>query len=356
MASVEIDRAQANPEWDAWVSATPGGHHLQTSGWAHVKELAGWQAARVLLREGGELVGGCQMLLRDLPLSRRVAYVPRGPLLASRDPERLDEMLAALRRFATGERVLMLKLQPPVDRDDVPALLRARGFTASELHTAPGASVRVVLNEARDDDALMAAMRSSTRTKIRKAVKRGVTVRTGGMEDLGVLQELLESTAARQGFEPYPAAYYRRLWDAFGATGQARLLVVEHEGAPVSAALLIAFGDTVIYKIGAWGGSPAPGSNELMHYTGMCWARAEGFRYYDFEGIPVEVAQTVLAGGPAPTSGVPFFKLGFGGEVVVYPGTGDVFFGRVLGRAARRVLPHAERSRSVVHRIAGRGA
>jgi hypothetical protein len=53
--------------------------------------------------------------------------------------------------------------------------------------------------------------------------------------------------------------------------------------------------------------------------------------------------------------GVAFFKLGFGGDVVIYPGTYDLAFGRVvgpmLGRAAR-----AQRLRSVVHRVSGRGA
>ena len=58
----------------------------------------------------------------------------------------------------------------------------------------------------------------------------------------------------------------------------------------------------------------------------------------------------------ARTSGVAFFKLGFGGDVVIYPGTYDRYFGRVLGAAVRRIVPRAERSRTMVHRFAGRGA
>jgi lipid II:glycine glycyltransferase (peptidoglycan interpeptide bridge formation enzyme) len=355
MAALEIDQRDRNPVWDAWVSSAPGGHHLQTSGWAQVKALAGWRATRLLLRSGDEIAGGCQMLVRDLPLSRRIAYVPRGPLVPSGDPALLDQLLDGMREAAADQRVLLMKVQPPVDRQDMPAQLQDRGFVPSELHTAPGASVLVDL-EGRDDAALLKGMRSTARRHVRTALKRGATVRVGDREDLGLLQELLEATAARQGFDPYPAAYYQRLWDAFGTTGQARLLIVEHEGTPMSAGLLIAFGDTVIYKIGAWGGGAVPGTNELMHYTAICWARESGFRYYDFEGIPVDVARTVLDGGPAPTNGVPFFKLGFGGDVVVFPGTHDVYFGRVLGAAVRRIAPRAERSRKVVHRIAGRAA
>ena len=354
MGELEIERADHNAEWDAWVASAPGGHHLQTSRWAQVKALAGWRAVRVIVRADGRITGGCQMLVRDLPLSRRVAYAPRGPILGSTDPALLAEVLAGMAQVARDERVLLMKVQPPVDRDDMPALLREHGFAPSELQTAPVASVLVDLTD-RDDEAMLKAMRSTTRRHVRTAIKKGAEVRVGGRDDLGVLQSLLDATAARQGFAPYPTEYYQRLWDAFGDSGHARLLIVEHEGAPVSASLLIAFGDTVIYKIGAWGGGNARGTNELMHYAGMRWARDAGFRYYDFEGIPLDVARDVLNGGPAPTSGVPFFKTGFGGEVVIFPGTHDRYFGRVLGPAARRLAPRAERSRKIVHRIAGRG-
>ena len=225
MAALEIDQAERNHEWDAWVASAPGGHHLQTSGWARVKALAGWRATRLLLRADGAIVAGCQMLVRDLPLSRRIAYVPRGPLVPSGDPALLDEMLAAMRDVAGDQRVLLMKVQPPVDRQDMPAQLQERGFVPSELHTAPGASVLVDLRD-RDDAALLKAMRSTARRHLRTALKRGATVRAGGVEDLGVLQRLLEATAARQGFDPYPAAYYERLWEAFWTTGQARLVIV----------------------------------------------------------------------------------------------------------------------------------
>jgi lipid II:glycine glycyltransferase (peptidoglycan interpeptide bridge formation enzyme) len=355
MATVEVDRGDENPEWDAFVAAAPGGHHLQMTGWAHVKALAGWRATRLLVRSGDEVVGGCQMLIRDLPLSRRVAYVPRGPLLASRDPEVQDALLTAMGDVARKDRVLMMKVQPPVDRDDMPALLRRRGFAPSELQTAPAASVRVEL-AGRDDAQLLQAMSSSVRRNVRAALKRGVTARPGTAADLALLQDLLAATGERQGFTPYSAEYYERLWDAFAPAGHAQLVIVEHEGAPASAMLLITVGDTAIDKIAAWGGRSVPGANELMHYSAMCSARDRGFRYYDFEGIPVDVARSVLAGGPAPESGVAVFKLRFGGDVVLYPGAHDAFFGRLLGPAARRLAPRAERSRKLAHRMAGRTA
>jgi hypothetical protein len=124
----------------------------------------------------------------------------------------------------------------------------------------------------------------------------------------------------------------------------------------LSAALLIAFGDRVLYKIGGWRGvegSP-PGANELVHWTGISWARTAGYRYYDFEGIPLDVARAALAGNRAVRHGVAFFKLGFGGEPVIYPGTYDLLPDGLVGRGLRFVLPRAERWRGVVHRVSGR--
>ena len=132
-----------------------------------------------------------------------------------------------------------------------------------------------------------------------------------------------------------------------------------HHDDALSAALVIAFGDTVLYKIGARGGArdSAPGANELVHWTAIRWAHSAGYRYYDLEGIPVELARAMLAGGRAtPADGVAYFKLGFGGKPVMYPGTYDLAYGRLVGPAVARLLPSAERYRKVVHRISGRAA
>lgn len=66
------------------------------------------------------------------------------------------------------------------------------------------------------------------------------------------------------------------------------------------------------------------------------------------------MAVTIHAGGPAPTSGLEFFKLGFGGEVVIYPGTYDIAYGRVTAPVLRRALPHAGRLTPLAHRLSGR--
>jgi lipid II:glycine glycyltransferase (peptidoglycan interpeptide bridge formation enzyme) len=353
---VHVNHERSHPEWDAWVAAAPGGHHLQTAGWARVKAAAGWHATRVALARGEEIAAGCQLLIRRIPLLGSVAYAPRAPLMSTDDPELLPALLDTVRRVASDKRIVYLKLQPPVDRDDLPEQLRAHGFVSSELQAAPVASVRLRLAEHADPDSIFKALRATTRSRIRQAQKRGVEVRSGGVQDLPLLQSLLEATAVRQGFAPYPAHYYRCLWDAFAPSGQAMMQIVEHEGTALAASLLIAFGDTVLYKIGAWDGSKGtpPGANALMHWTAIRRAHAAGFRYYDFEGIPLDVARAVQGGAKASSSmGVAFFKLGFGGEVVIYPGTFDLSLSRAVGPLVGRVV-RDQRVRKLVHHMSGR--
>ena len=120
--------------------------------------------------------------------------------------------------------------------------------------------------------------------------------------------------------------------------------------------MLIAFGDTVLYKIGGWRdveGAP-PGANELMHWTGITWAHHAGYRHYDFEGIPLHVAQAIRNGDTTTAQGVAFFKLGFGGDAVIYPGTYDRLPNGPSGYALRFLVPRAERWRGTIHRLAGR--
>jgi len=211
MGFTEIDEEPTHPAWDDWVATVPGGHHLQTSGWGYVKADAGWRATRILVRDGAQIVGGCQLLVRSIPLIGAIGYVPRGPLLASRDPAALDAVLDALRDHARRRRILLLKVQPPVNRTDLPELLGSRGLVASGLHTAPVASVVVDVGAASDEDALFRALHATTRRRIRQARRGGVTVRTGTGDDLSILQDSIEATARRQGFAPYSAEYYRRL-------------------------------------------------------------------------------------------------------------------------------------------------
>ena len=356
VGGVECARKDLAPGWDAFVDCV-GGDHVQTTRWAAVKAVVGWTSARVGVRRDGELVGGCQLLLRRLPPFGSIAYGSRCPMAVGSDPETIESVLGAVQEFARRQRLVLLKLQPPVGGfAEVPALER-RGFVASSLGTAPAATVRLDLRQS--NEGLLAAMRPSCRSNIGKARRKGVTVRTGTSADLVRFLALVEATSRRQGFSPYPARYYQALWDQFSPDDHARLLIAEHEGLPLSAALLVAWGGVVTYKMGGWSGARAGvHPNELLHWTGIEWAREAGYQWYDLEGINEEVGQAIVEGrdpGAGAHKGVTHFKLGLGGEVVLSPGGYDYSPRPLLAAAVRRVGSMASRHSWLVNGLLGRG-
>ena len=348
---VQVGRALADPDWDKFVASAPGGTYQQTSMWAQVKAVAGWRPVRVGLSGDGDhggVVAGCQMLVRRVGPGA-VGYVSHGPLAA--DEAALGTVLDALRELARRER-MYLKLQPPPDGAGMTGALRQRRFVPGGLDPAPRMTVRVDLS--RPPEAILAAMRARSRTYIRQAQRRGVVVREGGDHDVAVFCDLVEAISRRKGYSPYPRQYYERIWRCF--QGHAHLLLAEYQGAILAGTLLLAFGDTVSYKMGGWsGGQREVRPNELLHWSGMAWAREHGYRYYDLEGIDPAVGEAILAGqDPGDVPGVAHFKLGLGGEVTRFPGCYDYAGPALLRAALPWVAPRVERLTPVAHRLLGR--
>lgn len=82
--------------------------------------------------------------------------------------------------------------------------------------------------------------------------------------------------------------------------------------------------------------------NEVMHWHGMQWARDNGFRYFDFDGIQESVARATLAGDRVPEAkleGNTAYKLAMGGEVTVYPSAYDRSFHPLLAWSTRVLAP-----------------
>jgi lipid II:glycine glycyltransferase (peptidoglycan interpeptide bridge formation enzyme) len=361
-SDVHVGHTLADPEWDRFVEATPGGTYQQSSMWAQVKSVAGWRPVRIRLARDGAVVAGCQVLVRRVARFGAVGYVPYGPLVADGDGAALSAVLDAVQDLVRQERLLYLKLQPPPDGTDMAGALRKRRFVPVpvSLDPAPRMTVRVDLR--RSPDAMLAAMRARSRTYIRQAQRRGVVVREGREDELPAFCDLVTATGHRQGFSPYPRAYYEQLWRSF--RGRVHMLVAEYEGDILSGTLLLAFGDTVSYKMGGWsGGHREVRPNALLHWTGMQWAKGQRHRYYDLEGINAAIGEAILSGrdmadlyasGVIPFNGVTHFKLGLGGEVTRFPGCYDYVRQPLLRAAWPSVAPRLEQLTPIAHRLIGR--
>jgi lipid II:glycine glycyltransferase (peptidoglycan interpeptide bridge formation enzyme) len=329
-----------DPEWDRFLAGTPGGHHLQSTHWAEVKSMLGWRALRVVVVRDGRIHGGAQVLIRPLPVIGSVGYVALGPVLGSDDPALRRLLVQSLHTVGRDNRMLFLVVQPPAGRESIVADLRTAGFHEADGLVTPHPTATVVTDLSQDEEALLAAMRKTTRYNIRSAQRRGVRIREGGEQDVAVFYRLLTMTSQRQRFPIPSEEYFRDMLRIMGPDGHAKIFLAEFGDEPLSAALLIAFGETVSLKRAAWSGSHGRlHPNNLLQWTVMRWAKEEGYRYYDFEGI--DRPSTASADGSDPTPGsFSSFKLGFGGTVVLSPGAYEHIHNPVLRRAYHPIVRH----------------
>ena len=354
---LEIGLQGLDDDWDRFVDSTRGGHHVQSSRWADVKAVVGMRGIRVVARRDGAIVGGCQVLLRRVPVIGNVAYVPKGPVTRSRDAALADLILRGVDQVAADEGVSYLKLQPPDDGEHLVPLLVRRRFRASSLSVAPTSTFR--LDVRRPLDEILGGFRASVRSNIRKAERKHVHVRPAKEQEVPLFCSLVEATGRRQRFSPYPARYYEAIWRSYGPGGHARMLLAERGSEILAGILLVGFAGSVIYKIGGWSGVRTNvHPNELLHWSGIRWASEAGFRYYDMEGIEPSVADALAKGEELPPEarhGFTHFKLGFGGEVAQFPGAYDFVYRPLLRPALKYLAPGLNRSLPLIRRMVGRG-
>lgn len=328
-------------EWDALVlrlgrdpadlAVLP--HVLQSFAWGALKDDWGWATTRLVWGPPGAETAVAQLLVRVLaPLPLRVGYCPRGPLMRADHPGGWPDLLAGLERWARGVGLTWLKMDPdvPAARNDVLADWRAAGWMPSPEQIQFANTMVTALDVHADEAALLAAMKSKTRYNIRLARRREVVVRHGGADDLPRLFALYAETAERQGFAIRAEGYYHAAWSAFLAEGRAAVLLAEHEGQLLAAALPVRFGDTAWYLYGASSdlerGRMAP---YAVTFEMLRWARAEGCTRFDWWGGPDHLDEA------DPMWGVYRFKAGFGAEWVEQLGAWDLELRPLASRAYR---------------------
>jgi lipid II:glycine glycyltransferase (peptidoglycan interpeptide bridge formation enzyme) len=206
----------------------------------------------------------------------------------------------------------------------------------------------IVLDLDRTEDDLLKAMKPKTRYNLRLAGRRGVEVRYAQSEgDLQAFYSLLQVTGERDDFGIHTYPYYEHLWRTFGPGESTSVLVLlaEHPDAeerakgPIAGLLALRFGRETIYMYGASdnrGREHMP--NYLLQWEAIRWARQHGCSVYDFWGIPdtppteEETDEGSAINARSGLRGVYWFKKGFGGREIEYPGAYDYVYNSLLYR------------------------
>jgi lipid II:glycine glycyltransferase (peptidoglycan interpeptide bridge formation enzyme) len=308
--------------WDVFLRQTEVGDLLQSSQWARLKQHSGWQVRRMVIESDGCIVAGAQLLLRTLPFPLgKIAYLPRGPVLARNDPDLVALVLDQLKKMARTYHLQLLILQPPFNADALVQGMSTGGYQPTAVKIAPRSTLRIDLRPSHDE--ILAQMHRSTRANVRRSSRKGIVVRQGSEADLGVFMQLHAASSVRQGFSTASEAYYEQLWRLFAPSGKGVLFISEFESEPVSAFLAVGFGKVVWGKRFGWSGAEGKRyPNEGLLWAVMNWAKSQGYHWFDQDGVKWEAAEAIANHKPVPESvrsSASNFKLGFGGEPLLFP-------------------------------------
>jgi peptidoglycan pentaglycine glycine transferase (the first glycine) len=316
----DIDRvpvAGDDAVWDDFVAANDHGHHEQCSWYGLIRKSYGYRCDRAILRDGGEIVAGVQVLSQWTPIGR-FAIVKRGPYARNDNPELLDGIVRQLIKLAHERSFVSLRVDTLLPQSAVREALARHGFFATSEWSPPTQSL--VMPVAQNDEQLLSSMKQKGRYNVRVAQRHGVTVQVGDSRSIDEFFDLHTMSAFTNDFPVFPRLYYHYLWETFGKHGRLQHFVAYHNEKPVAAIFNTIVGDHMIY---GWGGVHRGDeekklmANYLLHHRAMCWARDHGCTTYDLCGVTQ-------------------FKRKLAPATVHWPLPMRMFFGRA--RATRRKL------------------
>lgn len=332
-AAVCVSTSCRDEEWNRFVARSPHGFHEQTGPWSEVKAFYGWTPLRLTLHDSQGVIAGAQILVRTVRGRYRVGYASRGPVVPSADPKLIASTVEEIFRVARAEKLDYLAIAPPYDGRAVDAALRACGFRRKPEPLPPGSvmTATLLIDLSQDLNTLHAGLRMQVRQHIRLAQRKGVVVREGRQEDVETFRALMRSMCERRGVSPTPpeSDFFQNLWTVFAPRGWVRIFLAEVENRPVAALLVVTFGNTArVWKVGWSGEYQDRRPNNLLYWEAICWARENGFRYFDMVGIERETALHLLRSEEldwAKVTGPSNFKIGYGGVPLVLPETSCLF-------------------------------
>lgn len=322
----------------------------QTAYWSEVKKLQGVQTEAFnfhvkstdLFADGKEetyIIGDLLIILQYLDTDHCIAYVPYGPEIepdAENQGYFLEQLSESLRHFLPKSCIMIrydLSWESQWAKEDdcydihgnwigVPEKriqeLRLNYSTENwnlrKANTDILPSNTIFMDLRLDEDYLLANMKSKTRYNINLSMRKGVQIRSLGIEHLDIWYELYRQTAQRNNFFLHDINYFRIVLSARAndtqSPAQVYLLVAEVEGKPLAAMFLVVSGNRGTYLYGA---SATENRNYMATYAlqwrAMQVAKEKGCTEYDFFGIAPQADES------HPMYGLYRFKSGFGGKI-----------------------------------------
>ena len=332
-------------EWNTFVSRNPFFSLLQSWEWGEFKQRLGWKVHRIAVEKGGRIEAGAQLLIKPMVYGLSgMAYIPRGPLVDWQDREITSTLLEALHSEARKNKAICLRIEPPlVQNSENHTFLMATGLRPVKHTNQPRCSMIVHLPA--DMEELLKGLPASTRYNIRISQRKGVSIESGGADDLESFYRLMEKTGDRSRFPIRSSDYYEEEWQTFNKSSQVQLFLSRYKGVTIGVQMPFHFAEhAATFHAAHLKEYRNLKAGYLMMWTAMCWARSRGCRTFDLWGIPEEVGELTARGEPIPEGrsgglwGVYYFKRSFRGELIYFVGAYDYVYSPLLYRCMEHLI------------------
>lgn len=189
----------------------------------------------------------------------------------------------------------------------------------------------LILDISAEEEALLRRMKEKHRYNVRLAAKKDVSVEIFSanlIEHFERFWKLIEMTATRQNFRLHHQKYYQNMLEVLEPAKMIHLAFAKDGLGDLATMLLITYEGTATYL---HGGSAEKRKEKmapfLLHFEAMRFAKTLDCIKYDFWGTDArfdEPSKTWIPQTGKDSAGTTRFKLGFGGEIIDYPGCFDL--------------------------------
>jgi hypothetical protein len=278
-------------QWEAAIGAFDGVSQEQLFTFANAR----WPNVAlepVLISAGGEVIGGCLIMLQRLPLGlATIALAKWGPFLKSEEGDALGRygvMVEALVAEYARQRRMMLSLLPlPALGEGNPEfeLLLSRGFHRGAQMAF---NDRYIVNLGLAEDAQRKSFSQNWRRQLAKAEKAGLSFERAEPARLAEFDALYNRMVDRKGFADH-SAYHGTVGPLMAMRSDAlrpELFLVSEGGEVIAGAIIFKAGDRAVYLYGATQDRALPlRAGYFLHWHIIGWLKANTkARWYDLGG------------------------------------------------------------------------
>ncbi|AVH74978.1 UDP-N-acetylmuramoylpentapeptide-lysine N(6)-alanyltransferase [Weissella koreensis] len=297
MPVLDLNDSTAVEKYQNFVQNSEFGRITQDVRWSHVKN--NWEPRYVYLKnEAGEITAAMSMLLSTLNNGKKFAYASKGPVVDINNTEMLMALVDEAKKALADDNVYLLRFDPEVDfSEELNDTLKANGFVtrnrnvdALGMHGTiqPRRNMVIDLTEWPDAKETFDLYSSKMKSKLRRPIRDGVTVRWGNTtEELDSFFTSYSEMAERHGISYRPKDYFERLLASFGDSDIMRIYLAEREGELLATGIGFNYGNKIWYM---YAGS-VDGNTYFAPYavqTEMIqWALDKHLAGYDMGGIEV---------------------------------------------------------------------